>query len=57
MVFALVIQLMGVMLYGYCLGAIAASLTNVVGSRYRIEHIVVGNYESKSVWFEGHIIG
>ena len=33
MVYALIIQLMGVMLYGYCLGAIAASLTNVVGSR------------------------
>lgn len=53
MVFALVIQLMGVMLYGYCLGAIAASLTNVVGSRYKIEHSTVGgNYESESVWFE-----
>ena len=33
MMVALVVQLLGVMLYGYCLGAVAASLTNVVGSR------------------------
>ena len=33
MMVALVVQLLGVTLYGYCVGAIAASLTNVVGSR------------------------
>ena len=37
MVVALIVQLLGVMLYGYCLGAIAASLTNVVGSRWFID--------------------
>ena len=34
MILALVIQLVGVMLYGYCLGAIAATLANVASSRY-----------------------
>lgn len=33
MILALIIQLTGVMLYGYCLGAIAATLTNVASPR------------------------
>lgn len=33
MVFALVIQLTGIMLYGYCLGVIAATLTNAASFR------------------------
>ena len=34
MVFALVVQLIGIMLYGYCLGIIAATLTNAASFRY-----------------------
>ena len=33
MVFALVVQLTGIMLYGYCLGVIAATLTNAASFR------------------------
>ncbi len=35
MVLALVVQMVGVLLYGYFLGAIAAVLTNVASPRYR----------------------
>lgn len=34
MILSLVVQLIGVMLYGYCLGAIAATITNTASSRY-----------------------
>lgn len=33
MVFTLVVQLIGIMLYGYCLGVIAATLTNTASFR------------------------
>ena len=33
MVFSLVVQLTGIMLYGYCLGVIAATLTNAASFR------------------------
>ena len=33
MVFALVVQLIGIILYGYCLGVIAATLTNAASFR------------------------
>ena len=34
MVVALTVELVGVILFGYCLGSVTASLTNVVGSRW-----------------------
>ena len=52
--FALVVQLTGIMLYGYCLGAIAATLTNAASFRSVIvwtlfSRIVLGNPYSMQV--------
>lgn len=37
----MIIQLVGVMLYGYCLGAVAAILTNVAIPRYTLWAVCV----------------
>ncbi len=40
MILSLVVQLIGLMLYGYCLGAIAATITNTASPRYDVRMYV-----------------
>lgn len=56
MVFALVVQLIGIMLYGYCLGVIAATLTNTASFRYCIYTPLHIN-KTASAWYVCDVSG